>query len=321
MEHQQYRVDNGDGWKLDIRRFVSPDTLDRQRRPVVAVPGFCMNCHILSYHPGERPMIEALVDSGLEVWAANLRGQGDSQRLRGSTRYGFSELSRVDLPAVIDVVADSTASQAPGVDLIGCSLGATVSYAYLAHHRDNHRVGAVVNIGGPLRWNTVHPILRAAVQCPRLLGAIPVRGTRQLARMALPFAEYVPWLISHYINTDIVDLSKADELVQTIDDPNPRLTQEMAQWIKNTDLIVDGLNISHALYSVDVPIQCVIAMQDGVVTPESALSILDHIGSHDVDIVEVGTPEVPHAHADLFVSEGVGDKVFAPICDWLATLD
>ena len=152
---------------------------------------------------------------------------------------------------------------------------------------------------------------------PPALGVIPIRGTRQLARFAIPLFRRFPWLVSHYLNADITDLSKADKLVQTVDDPNPQLTVEMARWIRDGDLVVDGLKVCDALYAVEVPIQCVIAMQDGVVTQESALSILDHIGSHEVDVVEVGTYEIPHAHADLFVSDGVGDRVFRPIRGWL----
>lgn len=321
MNVEKFRLDNGAGWELDIRRFSDPATLDKSRRPVVTVPGYCMNCFILNYHPGGTPLVEYLVGEGAEVWTANLRGQGGSERRRGTTRYGFDDLALVDLLAVVDRVLDQTASGTSAVDLIGCSLGATVSYAYLAHHPDDHGIGALVNIGGPLRWNRVHPLLRIAVQCPELFGMIPVRGTRTLTRLAIPLARRFPALVGHYMNPEIIDLSKAEQLVQTIDDPNPRLTREMARWIKDRDLVVDGLNISHSLYSIDVPIQCIIAMQDGIVTPESALSVLDHIGSHEIDIVEVGNPDVPHAHADLFVSQGVEQKVFEPLNDWLEEVE
>ncbi len=321
MNETKYRVHNGAGWRLDVRRFSDPETLDRRRRPVVLVPGYCMNCFILGFHPsGETTLIESLVDDGLEVWAANMRGQGDSKRLGGERRYGFSDLALTDLKTIVDFVVDETACEDNGdkVDLIGCSLGATVSYVYLAHHPEDHRVGALVNIGGPLRWNRSHPALRWAAQLEPLLKALPIKGTRQMARMAIPFARRFPWLLSHYMNPDIIDLDCADDIVQTIDDPDPRLNSELARWLKGRDLVVDGLNISHSLYSVDVPIQCIIALQDGIVTPEAALSVLDHIGSHEVDIVEVGTPEVPHAHADLFISRGVEDKVFRPLRSWLA---
>lgn len=317
MKNEAFEIDNGDGWRLDLRRFWDPENRDESRRPVVTVPGYCMNCFILNYHPHETPLIEVLVESGAEVWAANLRGQGDSTRDRGSTRHGFADLSLVDLPAVFDFVLDKTATGAENIDVIGCSLGASLSYVYLAHNTDEHRIGAMVNIGGPLRWINIHPMLRAGVQCPSLLGAVPIRGTRQMARLAMPVLKKFPKIVSHYINADIVDLSEADELVRTIDDPNPRMSREMAAWIKDKDLKVAGLDIADALGNVDVPVQCVVAMQDGVVTPESALSVLDHIGSEEIEIVEVGTRQEPHAHADLFVANGAERRVFRPVARWL----
>ncbi len=321
MKEQKYRVENGAGWELDVRRFFDPNTLDRSRRPIVCVPGYCMNCFILGYHPGGTSMIESLVARGFEVWAANLRGQGGSTRRSGERRYGFADLALVDLPAAMGFVAENSRCEPRLVDLIGCSLGATTAYAYLAHHPHDHGVGAMVNIGGPLRWNRAHPALRFAARFAPVLGNLRLRGTRQLARLLMPVVQRFPWLLSHYMNPDIIDLSKADELVQTIDDPDPQLTWEMARWITARELVVDGLNICHSLYSIEIPIQCVIALQDGIVTPEAALSVLDHIGSHEIDIVEVGSVEVPHAHADLFVSDGVEERVFRPMGQWLESVN
>lgn len=317
MKSKKFRVDNGAGWELDVRRYFDPATLDPEKRPVVTVPGYCMNCHILCFHPTGTSLIEYLVEGGFEVWAANLRGQGESVRRRGQRRYGFRDLALVDTPAVVDFVTDRTGTDGDAVDLIGCSLGATTSYVYLAHRPDDHGVGALVNIGGPLRWNRAHPLLRWAARWAPLLGLVRIRGTRRLAQAMTSVARRFPWLLSLYMNPDIIDLSQAEQIVKTIDDPDPQLTYEIGRWLMNRDLVVDGLNISHSLYSVDIPIQCVIALQDGIVTPEAALSVLDHIGSHDVDIVEVGTPEIPHAHADLFISDGVEGRVFRPVRKWL----
>lgn len=317
MKRTRHRIDTGDGWRLDVRRHFDPDRLDESTRPVVAVPGFGMNTFILNYHPTDTPLVEYLVHSGLEVWTANLRGQGDSERTGRRRGIGFADLALFDLPMVLDFAVEESKTDRDNVDLLGCSLGATLGYIYLAHNPEDHRIGAMVNIGGPLRWNRIHPALKWAAAFPHLWGMFRIRGVRTAARLAMPIIRRFPGVLSMYINPDIVDLSAGERMVETIDDPDPKLSREMARWIKRRDLIVDGLNIGHSLYSVEIPLLCVIAMQDGVVTPESALSILDCIGSYHTEVVEVGTYLQPHAHADLFISEGVEHKVFDPICDWL----
>lgn len=321
MERTRHPIPTEDGWTLDVRHYFDPDHLDEARRPVVAVPGYGMNCFILNYHPTDTPLVEHCVEAGLEVWTANLRGQGEAEPPNGGRGIGFSDLALGDLPKVLEFVLGHTHTDADRADLLGCSLGATLGYVYLAHNPDDHLLGAMVNVGGPLRWNRIHPAVRWATSCPPIWGALRIRGTRKLARLAMPVLRRFPRLLSLYINPDLVDLSDGERMAETIDDPDPKLSRQMAEWINNRDLVVDGLNISHSLYSVEIPLLCVIAMQDGIVTPESALSILDHIGSHETDVVEVGTYLKPHAHADLFISEGVRHKVFEPICSWLERVD
>jgi pimeloyl-ACP methyl ester carboxylesterase len=306
-----------DGWQLDVKRFVNPRTLVPGRRPIVMVPGYCMNTFILSYHPRGTSMVGHLVDQGFEVWTANLRGQGDSRLRGGNRRYGFQHLALNDFPLVRDLVLEETRTGAEMIDAVGCSLGATVLYTYLATYRDDHRVGAMVNIGGPLRWDAVHPLVRALLYNPSLAASFPVRGTRHLARAALPVLEKVPAILSLYMNPSLIDMTAAAELVKTVDDPCMHLTRQIAHWVKKKDLVVDGLNITHALREVDIPILCILASHDGIVPPKAALSILDHVRSEKTNVFEIGDARLPYAHADLFISNEAVDKVFDPLAKWL----
>lgn len=318
-QEERFMVENSAGWELDLRRFFDPERVNRELRPLVMVPGYCMNSFILNFHPSGVSMISYLTSLGFEVWATNLRGQGDSCPKKGKRRqpYGFQELAMEDLPAALRFIEKQKLSAAEKVDLAGMSLGAPICYTYLAHHADEHQIGAMVAVGGPLRWNRVHPLVAFTMRSERLAGLLPIRGTRRLARAAVPLLTRFPRVLSVYLNPDIVDLTQIDEMIQTVDDPDQQLNAEIVRWIRNRDLIVGGRNICHSLYSVEVPLLCIIAGQDGIVTPESALSVLDHIGSHDVEVLEVGSKEVPHAHADLFVSHGAEQKVFRPMGAWL----
>lgn len=318
MTYEVFRPHNRAGWQLEIKRFVNPRTLIAGRRPLVMIPGYCMNTFILSYHPRGTSMVGHLVDQGFEVWTANLRGQGGSKMGSGNRRYGFQDLGLVDFPVVRDLVLDETRTDADALDVIGCSLGSTVLYTYLAHHHEDHRIGGLVNIGGPLRWNAVHPLVRTLLASPTLAASFPVRGTRHIARAALPFLQKTPSILSLYMNADICDLSNASELVKTVDDPCMHLTRQIAHWVKNKDLVVNGVNVSDALGNIDIPVMCILASHDGIVPPKAALSILDHVRSPRTKVLEVGDRQTPYAHADLFISNDAVDKVFAPLANWLA---
>ena len=302
MREERHEVDNGEGWRLSLKVRSDPATLVPGRPPLLIVPGYGMNNFIFGYHPSGLSMEAFFVKEGFEVWSVNLRGQGDSRCVGGSRRYGFKELALVDLPRVLEFIGSETRTGSSVVDGIGCSLGASFLYIYLAHHPEDHRLRAMVSMGGPLRWENVHPAVRALFSSSRLVGAVPVRGTRKLARMVIPIAKKLPALASIYMNTNLIDLSEADQLVRTVDDPNRHLNREIARWIKTKDLIVDGVNVTHGMRRQRLPTLCVVANGDGIVPPAAALSVVLAMGKDRVDVLEVGDRENWFAHADLFIS-------------------
>ncbi len=281
------------------------------------IPGYAMNAFILDFHPSGRSMVGYLCDRGFEVWTANLRGQGESLCLSGDDEFGFAELTGADLPAVRELVAGETNSERELVDIVGCSLGATYVYGYLARHRDDHGIGSVVAIGGPLRWEKLHPAVRLLFASPSLASALPSKGTRMMARFAIPLVKRLPPVAAIYMNVHQIDLQRADELVKTVEDPHPRLNRQISHWIRNRDLEIEGLDVTEAMADIHTPVLCVLANRDGIVPPESALSILDAVGTEDVHELNVGTQHRWFAHADLFISEDAEREVFIPMADWL----
>jgi pimeloyl-ACP methyl ester carboxylesterase len=312
-----YRPVSGGDWRLDVCRYARPDRLQPDRKPVVMIPGYAMNTFVLGFHPTGRSMVDYLVDQGFEIWTANLRGQGESRRLGPDGEYGFRELACEDLPVVRDLVLEETATERHRFDAIGCSLGASFLYAYLAHHLDDHRMGALVAIGGPLRWEDVHPLVRLVFSSPLIADILPTRGVPTMARVTLPLIERLPLLASIYMNVHQIELEEADRLVQTIDNPNPGLNRQIAHWLDDRDMIVDGVDVTEAMAEVDIPVFCILANHDGIVPPSSVLSIAEAIGSDVVDILRVGTEDHWFAHADLFISEYAEDRVFDPLARWL----
>ncbi len=317
-----FRPNNDDGWRLDVTRYYDPDHVDAKKKPVLMIPGYGMNTFILNFHPTGPSMVEYLCQKGFEVWTANLRGQGGSEKLGGTLKYGFRELGLVDFPVVRDLVLQETKTGGEAIHAVGCSLGATVLYAYLAHHQKEHRFASMIAIGGPLRWDEVHPLVKFAFQSPKVAALVPIRGTRTIAKTFLPLLKKVPWLLSIYMNADQIDLSEADEMVKTVDNPNPYLNVQIAKWIKNRDLIVDGVNVTDALAHIeDLSILCLLANADGIVPAAAAKSVCNIATRSCSDVLEVGDKKHWYAHADLFVSEKAHETVFEPMSKWLVAVD
>ena len=317
LDVRVYRVDNGEGWQLALRRHTDPEALDRSRRPVAILPGYGMNSFIFTYHPEGESMAEHFARRGFEFWTVDLRAQGDSLPSGGSPSYRLEDVGLTDLRVVLAFIAGATASERTRVDLIGCSLGATYGFIHVALDRD-HRVGALVAIGGPLRYVKIHPAVRVAFSSPRLAGWVPFWGTSLMAELALPLvAGRFPRLISLYLRAENVDLAKAEVLVRTVEDPVPAVNAQIARWLHTRDLIVDGRNVTDEFGRFEGPFLCAFGNADGIVPRSTAMTAFSHVGSDVRDVLELGDDRVKMAHADVYVSRYSHDALFQPICDWL----
>lgn len=317
MQVTEERLDTGDGWRLDIKRYRDPARFDPDKAPVLIVPGYCMNTFILAFHPRGRSLVEYVTSHGYEVWTSNLRGQGDSQRVASDAgRVGFAQLALRDIPRVVDYVASSTASRRPAPHAIGCSLGGTFLFAYLAHHPNSHGLSSVVGMGAPLRWLDLHPLVQVAFRSATVASMVRVKGTRRMARLALPVAKRIPGLLSMYMNTDHIDLSDAGQLTQTVDDPHPYLNVQIARWVTAQDLKVRGLDVTRGLKQVTLPLLAIYANGDGIVPPKVATSVTEAIGGR-ADALEAGDDDVWFAHADMFINDQAEARVFEPLVEWL----
>jgi pimeloyl-ACP methyl ester carboxylesterase len=317
MKSVQHLVSNGDGWLLALWQTWNPEKVVPGRRPVVIIPGYGMNSFIFSYHPRGLSLEGYLADAGFEVWRADLRGQGGSVRNGGRDDFGIYDLAMTDLAVVLDAIAGRTRVSSSGVDVIGASLGGTLMFIH-AILKKNNRLGTLIAMGSPVRWMKVHPLLRLLFASPRLVGAVPLRGTRKVAEVALPFfARHTPWLLSLYLNPLASDMSTAKELVKTIEDPSRHINRELAVWMGKKDLIVRGQNISERMGEITAPLLCVVATADGVVPVETAKFAYDSVSSTRKQIVYVGDEQLAMAHAELFISNDAHERVFRPMAGWL----
>jgi pimeloyl-ACP methyl ester carboxylesterase len=318
-KHFLHHVDNGDGWKLALHQTYGAK-LDPRRRPVLIVPGYGMNSFIFSYHPNGPSLEGYLVSRGLEVWRVDLRAQGDSISTGGTDQFMMEDLALTDLGVAVKAVLARTRTKAKRVDVIGASLGGTLMLAH-AVLVPEHRLGSLVSIGSPVRWVYLNPVLRAAFSWPWLVGQLRFAGTRKMAELALPqLVRFVPWALTAYINPEITDTRAAKELVKTVEDPNRFINRQIAEWVKERDLYLRGVNIAEGLGRVEAPYMCVLANKDGIVPRATAMYAYLHVASRERRLLEVGSRELRVAHADLFVSNAAHAHVFSPIADWLESV-
>lgn len=330
MKQQEFFPRTDDRWRLHLTRHWTDGRLDRRRRPLMMVPGYAMNAYVLSFHPTGRSMVEYLCDQGFEVWTANLRGQGESRLLGKSPPddardFSIADLALTDIPRALDEVLARTGANSGRVDVVGCSIGISYLYAYLAHHTESHRAGSIIAVGGPLQWRDVHPLMRTLFGSASVASLLPTRGMRQMASLALPLARFARPITDLYMNLDRIDFSRSDELLNTVDDPSTRLNVEVAEWIRNRDLVVNGTNVTEGIGNIDSPILCVLANSDLIVPPASVLSVREAFdekrAERQVDVHRVGEdPEQSdawYAHADLFIGEEAEEDVFEPMADWI----
>ncbi len=317
MKVDPHLVDNRAGWRIAMTRFA-PEGREPHGNPVLVVPGYGMNSFIFGFHPKGPSMIESLVHRGLEVWTVDLRGQGRSIRARGNNRYGLAELAIDDVGVAIRHALENTKTGASKVDLLGCSLGAALTFAHVACVPDAP-VHAIVSMAGLVTWVETHPLVRFAFGSPRIASMVRFRNTRRLARVALPLlVKVAPSLLSIYLNHESTDLSQASRMVQTVEDPHPVINREIAEWIQRGELVVRGVNVSRALPSMHHPFLCIVAAHDGIVMPKTARWAYDAIGSSEKELLVVGDDTLKVAHGDLFLCHGAQERVFAPIATFFA---
>ncbi|MFO0756530.1 MAG: alpha/beta fold hydrolase [Byssovorax sp.] len=318
MKTIEHFIPNDDGWHLSIFQTWDEERLVKGRNPVLIVPGYGMNSFIFSYHPRGASLEGHLAQAGFEVWRVDLRAQGRSVSIGGGENFSLADLALTDLGAAVRAALERSRTGADKADMIGASLGGTMMLIHAAVQRQNH-LGSLVAMGSPLRWIEVHPVIKLAFSVPALVGLVKLRGTRKLAGVALPhLVRRTPWLLSVYMNAEVTDVGAAAEMVKTVEDPNRHVNREIAQWIRDRDLLVNGVNVSEAVRAVTNPLLCVLASNDGIVPRRTAEFPYTAAASPVKKLIEVGDRGWAMAHADMFVSNESQARVFDPIATWLA---
>ena len=314
---EQY-VPTEDGWNLHLKRTYSPVHFDPATHPLLIVPGYGMNAFIFGYHPRGTSMERCLAEGGYEVWSINLRAMGHT--LPSRPRPGNVSLrtyAEFDLPAAIERVVQTTRTGADQVTVIGCSLGGTIVYGYLALQPTDNGIAAVVTMGAPLRWVDTHPLVRFLFGSPTIAGALRMKGTRRWVRRVVPVLQRAPGLVSMYMNSASIDMHHLPQMTATVEDPHALVNREISVWLREGDLRFGAINVTEALAQQTLPLLVVLSNRDGIVPEATALTVVEAWGGEEVDVLEVGDEQGWYAHANLFVANDAPSRVFEPLIGWL----
>lgn len=306
MDIETHRVDTSDGWTLEVEHAVGASGA-----PVLFVPGYGMNAWVFRNHPSGTSFLEVLADAGLDPWSVDLRGTSTSRRRRGAPKARMSAQAAVDLPAVLDHIRSVTGAER--VHAIGCSLGGSLLYAHAAS--PSHRLDRLVGIGAPLDWgSTVQSRLLGRIL--PVAGAVPMRGSRRLARVGLPVVSRVaPDLLGIYLNPRISQASS--QLANTVENPLPSINRAIGAWMRSGQLRMDGVAVREGLSGFDRPLLVLYSAGDGIVPGAAALSVVGATsGRVDHECIDHPAGERV-GHADLFVSDLAVERVFRRVASFL----
>ena len=278
------------------------------------VPGFGMNSFIFRYHPRGGSFMEWLLDAGLDPWSVDLRGQTSSRSdTRKHADVTLEEHANADLPAIFDFISGETGHER--VHAIGCSLGGALLYAYAGMFSD-HRIDRLVTMGTPLRWVETSPLISAFAAISPAIRA-PMKGSRRAAKLALPIAtRLAPEALMIYLNPSLTFTTPVSQLVRTVEDPQPGISRQLGQWIKNKDLQLGDLNVTESLKSFTRPLLVVAGNGDRICPSGSAL-IAAKLAGGPTSSMLIGSRHEQVAHADLFIADIAPERIYRPISGWL----
>lgn len=317
----EYVVNNNDGWELSLQKIINNKKYNQSLSPALFIPGYGMNSFIFNYHPNGKSLAQYVADKGFEVWMINFRQMGKSRCYdeKREENYSLLDIARYDLRYTIEFIKENSKAFRRDIHFLSCSLGASIGFIYFAFYGEKD-IRSFTNLGGPLRWIKIHPFIRAAFISSTIMKNLKFKKSRELAKRFLPLISKTP-LLSIYLHSEHIDMSKVEEFTQTVEDPNRFINAEISIWMKKRDLLYEGKNITEEFKKFTKPLLCVIANSDGIVPPETVRFPLTIASSRIKDELIVGNDEIRFAHADLYISSFAQGMFFRPFSEWLYKIE
>lgn len=298
--------------------------------PVILCHGLGANRYLFDI-PGGPSLADFLRRHGRDVWVAELRGSGMSDRpgIKHSDvpySWGFEDHLRHDTPAIIDAVLSCTRSSR--VHWVGHSMGGMLILAHLASRPDSALASAIV-VGSPTDFSEIDiGKFRPLFKLEPLLGWLPISPLPFLGRMIAPLAPWVPeseWGLFHTDNIEPSVARKTISLVSTPISPN-KLWLDFGRFMKTGVFGPgDGESYLEGLRESVVPILLMGGSKDSMAPPASVINAcrkLNETTKPECVIMgkESGRLE-DYGHVDLLVGIHATEETFPKILEWLEQHD
>ncbi len=323
-QDETYSIACTDGWRLAIHRY-KPDG-EPQGSPVLLCHGLSANRY--SYDLPEAPSLaQYLRNSGRDVWVAELRGSGMSQKpwfFASEVPYGwtFEDHLYKDIPALIDHVKSVTGFQR--VHWVGHSMGGMLILAHLCAS-DAQDIASVVVLGTPTDFSAIqHPGIRRLLTFRRAFRVVPFYPLTIVQRLIAPYARYASRLVQAGFWPPNTSPHTASRILALT-------TEFMAPasiWLQFGTFLEtgvfgpgDGTSYVDRLASCTTPILALAGSKDflapeaavfgKIVTEESLGKRAYHVFGKETGCLE------DYGHVDLLVGDRAQMEVYPTVMNWL----
>lgn len=317
-----------DGWRLAVHRY-RPNT-ETFASPVILCHGLSATRRTFEL-PNAPSLASALRDAGWEVWSAELRGSGMSDRpglwLRNvPVSWSFEDHLHLDVPAIVDYVTGATGSEQ--VHWVGHSMGGMLIQARLAAYGDP-RIASAVTVASPTDFTKMrspkHDIL---LKLRPILKIFPIFPLFYIGRFLTPVAPWMGTFMLGAYNPKNCDPGTCRRITALIGEP----VASMTTWLDFGRFMSTGVfgpeggrNYTEDLEKVKNPLFIIAGAAD-TMAPQDAVCasyrVTEESGDRECIVFgkEAGYKE-DYGHMDLLVGDRVESEVFPHIMNWLEKHD
>ncbi len=302
-----------DGWKIAVTQYSSGGA---KNHPVLLCHGLGANRWSFDTEP-DVSLTQHLVKQGYDVFAADLRGHGRSEKPATSDKkwgWGFNDYCHQDLDAAIDVVLENTGKKQ--LHYIGHSMGGLLLLARAA--LQDIRIKSAMTLGSTLDYSDSPSIFHQLIKIKPLgkfLPIIPVHWVSAASSLGAKFT--VKAIDPVLVNPSNVNRALYRKMAAIALHPvSGKVMMDLAQAIDGTGLkSIDGSIYADRLkqQGYGFPVLSVAGSADIQCPPVAAA----RFGTEHIVFGQAFGQQKDYGHDDLIMGKNARTETWPVYVDWL----